>query len=439
LSGPVALAKDFPVLLRSEALEASNLHLTPRPGRVGPQLCRLLQMLCSKLLHDNRTVRLPWRDILRLRNPALQKRKMVQTFGKTAQWSCRTIPHNDRSIPAHDHAILSDDRTVPTDGGMILLPCRTPLHDDETSLQRPKTRKTPRRGAKSSAPARNHPAQGVPLLPEPSTYRHQPTNDTTAWVTAANGANYFTAGPNPVLTCTLPQQSLVSELVIWGYGGNANEAKSFEVAFSTDGINFAYSDFVTQPTLLGAGAARLVFLGGLREATHVRLRITANHFFTGPAGGDRVGLGEIRFAGQPSQVIVSNLGNTRFGDDFLDTTNKVSAHAFTTGPAPLVLSSLTLRVWDAGAGFPSVRVKLCADTGTAPGTVLADLGLVTVTNTALAGNVTWNPAPGTAPGALLPFHSQERAIPKTPKVPAHPPFCGDKIGYVAEYCSQAGA
>jgi len=252
---------------------------------------------------------------------------------------------------------------------------------------------------------------GTPTLTALGT--HQPTNDTTAWVTAANGANYFTAGPVPVLICTLPQQTRVSELVIWGDGGNANEAKSFEVAFSTDGINFAYSDFVSQPTLLGAGAARLVFPGGPRETTHVRLRVTASHFFTGPASGDRVGLGEIRFASQPSQVIVSNLGNTRFGDDFLDTINKVSAHAFTTGPAPLVLSSLTLRVWDAGAGFPSVRVKLCADTGTAPGTVLADLGLVTVTNTALAGNVTWNPAPGTAPTLApgtrsLPAHARSR-------------------------------
>ena len=237
---------------------------------------------------------------------------------------------------------------------------------------------------------------GSPTLDALGTH---PTNDSnTRWVTAQNGTNYFNAGPTPELICTLPQQARVSELVIWGYGGNANEAKAFEVAFSNDGTNFAYPDFVTQPTLLGTGAARLVFPGGAREATHVRLRVTQNHFFTLPTapGGDRVGLGEIRFVGQPSQVIVRNLGNTPIGDDFLNDIHKVAAHAFTTGPAPLVLSSITLRVRNAGGGTPRVRVNLCADTGTAPGTVLADLGIFTVTNTS-AGNVTWNPAAGTAP------------------------------------------
>jgi hypothetical protein len=153
---------------------------------------------------------------------------------------------------------------------------------------------------------------GAPTLAALGT--HDPASGTTAWVTDANTPDYYGALPAPVLTCTLPGLHSVSELVIWGYhfgAANANEGKMFEVAFSTDGVNFAHTVAVTSPVPLASGALRLPLPGPLRVATHVRVTITDNHFGAAP-GGDRVGLGELRFAGQPA-IVVTNPSDSGLG------------------------------------------------------------------------------------------------------------------------------
>ncbi len=150
---------------------------------------------------------------------------------------------------------------------------------------------------------------GTPTLAAPGT--HAAASGTTAWVTTANVPDYYAqpgALPAPALTCTLPGLYSVSELVIWGYhfgSANANEGKTFDVAFSTDGTTFAHPVTVTSPAPQVGGALRLPLPGPLRVATHVRVTITDNHFGGTAAGGDRVGLGELRFAGQPAIVVTT--------------------------------------------------------------------------------------------------------------------------------------
>ena len=133
---------------------------------------------------------------------------------------------------------------------------------------------------------------------------------TSAWVTQTDGnPDYFGDSrnfPDPQFTLTLDGPYSLSELVIWGYGGNTNEASDFTVEFSTDGGS-SYSvatETVQTSGLVGNDRARLSF-GQTHEANFVRLTITNNAMGRGfpGAGGDRVGLGEIRFVGSAVQVI----------------------------------------------------------------------------------------------------------------------------------------
>ena len=93
----------------------------------------------------------------------------------------------------------------------------------------------------------------------------------------------------------------LSALVVWGLSTNhGNEASNFRVEFSSDG-GATYSSATETLGLdrrTDGNAVRLSF-GDEHEANFVRLTITNNakgRGFPG-AGGDRVGLGEIRFAG----------------------------------------------------------------------------------------------------------------------------------------------
>ena len=127
---------------------------------------------------------------------------------------------------------------------------------------------------------------------------------TTVWLTETNGnPSYFQDPrnhPHPQFTLTLDGLYSLSALVIWGYGGSPGVASDFTVEFSTDGGN-SYSlatETVQTSGLVGNDHARLSF-GQTHEANFVRLTITNNaagRGFSGD-GGDRVGLGEIRFAG----------------------------------------------------------------------------------------------------------------------------------------------
>ncbi|MBK8039655.1 MAG: hypothetical protein IPK22_21370 [Verrucomicrobiaceae bacterium] len=164
---------------------------------------------------------------------------------------------------------------------------------------------------------------GTPTLTALGT--HSPSDNTTAWVTETAGfaTDYFATLPPPVLTCTLPSLQSVSELVIWGYGGNPNEGKSFLISFSTNGTSFDSGVMITQGTLLGTGAARLAIPGGPRLASHVKVEILDN-YSTPSTPADRVGLGELRFAFVPPVIVSAS--STPFA---LDTRNYTASAAST--------------------------------------------------------------------------------------------------------------
>jgi hypothetical protein len=139
---------------------------------------------------------------------------------------------------------------------------------------------------------------------------HAPVSGANAWVTKPSSPDYFNALPEIVLTCTLPTRYPVTDLVIWPYSFNAgqvigDEAKTFKLTFSTDGTNYGNERTVTSPTPLSSGVGlRLPIADSPFAATHVRVTITDNH--AGAAvGGERVGLGELRFIGVVPPVVTT--------------------------------------------------------------------------------------------------------------------------------------
>jgi hypothetical protein len=133
---------------------------------------------------------------------------------------------------------------------------------------------------------------------------HAGASGSTAWVTNAFFPEYYSGGVPPVMTFDLGGLYKVSDLVVWGYhfgSPNNNEAKTFDVEFSTDGANFG--GLVTVNHARTAANQETLPLGGDTLASHVRLTITDNHYQTpGAAGGDRVGLGEVKFIGSNADI-----------------------------------------------------------------------------------------------------------------------------------------
>ena len=145
---------------------------------------------------------------------------------------------------------------------------------------------------------------------------------TTSWATNTEGSpTYFGDSrdlPDPQFVLTLDTIYSLSELVIWGYGGITNEASDFTVEFSTDGGTTYRTSAETVKTnsLAGTGHARLSFVQS-QAANAVRLTITNNaagRGFSG-LGGDRVGLGEIRFVGRAVTDEVLTLTLDDIADD----------------------------------------------------------------------------------------------------------------------------
>ena len=131
-----------------------------------------------------------------------------------------------------------------------------------------------------------------------SSIRHIVGND---WVTAAVAfPNYYDGtNPNPQFVVDLGNTVELQAMVVWGYRGIANEASDFIVEFSDNGgASYHASETVRTSALLARRSEVLNFVL-LHSANTVRLTIVDNadgRNFRGP-GGDRVGLGEIRFIG----------------------------------------------------------------------------------------------------------------------------------------------
>lgn len=131
---------------------------------------------------------------------------------------------------------------------------------------------------------------------------HGDAASSTAWVTTNRFTDYFQDDPSPPqLTFDLGEAKDVEAMVMWGYyfytfrNAVGNEAKSFDIAFSTDGESYSETEtFSNEVPVAGrAGTLGPFENPAAKQARFIRVSITDNH--APLSGGDRVGLGEVRF------------------------------------------------------------------------------------------------------------------------------------------------
>lgn len=153
-----------------------------------------------------------------------------------------------------------------------------------------------------------------------TTVTHSSAGAGNAWTTddvpPAAGDYYAQGGTAAIFTLSLGQTYDLTDFVFWGYHfgtPNGNEGREFTLSFSTDGgTTFPTSTSVSNPlNTLAVSAASTLPLGGTFTANAVQLEITDNHFGGTAAGGDRIGLGEVKFIGdaipEPSTALLGSL------------------------------------------------------------------------------------------------------------------------------------
>jgi hypothetical protein len=146
---------------------------------------------------------------------------------------------------------------------------------------------------------------------------------TNAWVTTDPGgfpSDFFASGGLPqAFGISLGGLFSVESVVVWGYhfgSANGNSARQLTLDFSIDGgLSYvsSVSDLVVNTNAVLGGAAEATF--GVVNANFIRATFTDNHFDpsnTG-AGGDRLGIAEIRFTGgdpipEPGSALLAGLG-----------------------------------------------------------------------------------------------------------------------------------
>lgn len=141
-----------------------------------------------------------------------------------------------------------------------------------------------------------------------------------AWATIDPGGLgsyfFFEGGINPVFEMTLDRTYILTDFVYWGYHfgtPNGNEASSFLLQFSTDG-GLTYPTEIARFGDLAAENSRTLSLSSTFDANAVRMTIFGNHFASEFPGGDRVGLGELRFVAvpEPSTGLLASLAGLAF-------------------------------------------------------------------------------------------------------------------------------
>ena len=185
---------------------------------------------------------------------------------------------------------------------------------------------------------------GTPTGENYATITHSAASGSTAWTTDAPGGgsvDYFALNPAtapiPVFLLRFTEEHEFSDFIYWGYhfgNANGNEVKSFTLEFSTDGgSTFDSSVSLTSPSITQSAATTLP-LGGTFSANAIRLTLTDN-WFEDYGGGDRAGLGEVRFLGttpiNPNPVI--------------DSPRLVDFGSFESNPGPI---SLPLTISNSG-------------------------------------------------------------------------------------------
>ncbi len=135
-----------------------------------------------------------------------------------------------------------------------------------------------------------------------------------SWVTNAAAPDYFAASAAPTFIWDLGADVPVSNIVLWQYqnnGGNGtnigNQAQNLTVRLNTAAQgSVTFSGAATNLTMLnnlqtGSPSPAQSFALGGTTARYVQLTVTDNYYLAGgtTGGGDRVGLGEIRFNTEP--------------------------------------------------------------------------------------------------------------------------------------------
>lgn len=142
------------------------------------------------------------------------------------------------------------------------------------------------------------------------------------WVTDAPGgfpSDYIQVAGSPVLTFDLGADSDINAIHTWGYSStNANGVKDFSLRFATDadGLGGFGSSILLNPTFsmtIDDTAIQTNSFGEVVTARYVEFTALSTHLTNGglggpdgPAGGDRVGLGEVTFSiPEPSMSMLS--------------------------------------------------------------------------------------------------------------------------------------
>ncbi|MGJ8641186.1 MAG: hypothetical protein ACSHYA_17480 [Opitutaceae bacterium] len=164
------------------------------------------------------------------------------------------------------------------------------------------------------------------------TVTHSAASSSAAWVTDDRDPflnDFFSDSdpdPSPVLEFTFSQVEHLTDMVIWGYYfGSAesptardNEAWTFDIEFSTDGgVTYSEPTFARSIDVGASNALRIPFPPA--RANAVRVRVTDNHSGHTGSGGDRVGLGEVRFIAHPIPATDDgNFGSIEIADSYVE-------------------------------------------------------------------------------------------------------------------------
>ncbi len=145
----------------------------------------------------------------------------------------------------------------------------------------------------------------IPTLASYQSAEHGSASPSRAWATAApggSGSDYFAGRrPDPSLTFTLPDLYQVTHLVLWGFyytSPNNSEAKSLTLQFSSNGGR-TWTEGVNVTHRKTAQQSEAIQLEQSFQANAIRLTITDNYYVRRGVGGERVGLGEVKFIAQP--------------------------------------------------------------------------------------------------------------------------------------------
>ncbi len=150
---------------------------------------------------------------------------------------------------------------------------------------------------------------------------HANTGVFDSWVTNASAPDYFAASQPPVIVWDLTAggDKLVGTAILWQYqndgGGDnrvGNHARTIELRFNTEAEGSAVfsgpaTTITMRPVLTGEQNAAQDFDLASQTCRYVQMTVTDNHYGDPDGfgvhvtvGGDRVGLGEVRFAVVPA-------------------------------------------------------------------------------------------------------------------------------------------